>query len=122
MVKRQPQINLYIIEGPNPIPNCPSPQVIRCSYFLAAKDHASTHSPCCCNRTFIRTNSTNCSPKGFAALHAVMPFALAASFVTAALVSCIPLRSIVPHYTTLRSIRWPTLTFIAFGLSASAQS
>jgi hypothetical protein len=97
-------------------------RLIWCSYFLAAKDHASTHSPCCCYRTFIRTNSTNCSPKGFAALHAVMPFALAASFVTAAPVACIPLRSVVLHYTSLRSIRWPALPFIAFGLSASAQS
>ena len=100
----------------------PPRRLTRCSYFLVAKDHASTHSPCCCNRTSIRTNSTNCSPKGFAALHAVMPFALAASFVTAAPVSCIPLRSVVLHYTPLRSIRWPALTFIAFGLSASAQS
>jgi hypothetical protein len=37
-------------------------------------------------------------------LHAVMPFALAASFVTAALVSCIPLRSVILHSTTLRSV------------------
>jgi hypothetical protein len=51
-----------------------------------------------------------------------MPFALAASFVTAAPVACIPLRSVVLHYTSLRSIRWPALPFIAFGLSASAQS
>jgi len=41
-------------------------RLIRCSSFLAAKDHASTHSPCCCFRTFIRTSSTNCSPKGVA--------------------------------------------------------
>jgi hypothetical protein len=38
--------------------------------------------------TFIRTSSTNCSPYGFASLHAFMPFALAASFLTAAPESC----------------------------------
>jgi hypothetical protein len=37
-------------------------RLIRCSSFLAAKDHASTQSPCCCNPTSIRTNSTNFSP------------------------------------------------------------
>ncbi len=36
-----------------------------------------------------------------------MPFALAASFVTAAPVSCTPLRSVVLHSTALRSIRCP---------------
>ena len=40
-----------------------------------------------------------------AALHAVMPFALAASGVTAAPVSFSPLRSVVLHYTPFRSIR-----------------
>ncbi len=48
-------------------------QVIWCSSCLAAKGLASTHSPCCCHRIFKRTSSTNCSPKGFASLHAVMP-------------------------------------------------
>jgi hypothetical protein len=90
------------------VPHRTSPRrLIRCSFFLAAKDHASTHSPCCCNSTSNRTNSTNCSPKGVASLHAVMPFALAASFVTAAPVSCTPLRSVVLHYTPLRCIRPP---------------
>lgn len=30
-----------------PLPTAHPTQVIRSSYFLAAKDHASTHSPCC---------------------------------------------------------------------------
>jgi len=94
------------------------PQVIWCSSCLAAKGHASTHSPCCCHHTFNPKSSTNCSPKGFAALHAVLPFALAASFVTAALVSCIPLRSVVILYTSLCYIRYPSLMLVTFGLYA----
>ena len=54
------------------------------------------------------------SPYGSASLHAVMPFALAASVVTAAPVSFSPLRSVVLHYTPFRSIRL-TVTF-TFGL------
>jgi hypothetical protein len=65
------------------------------------------------------SSSTNCSPKGFAALHAVMPFALAASFVTAAPVSCIPLRSVVILYTSFCFIRYPSLMLVTFGFCAS---
>jgi hypothetical protein len=59
---------------------------------LKVRAVACTHSSAQTAPTFRECACCHAEP---AEAHAVMPFALAASFVTAALVSCIPLRSVV---------------------------